>query len=165
MSEVWLTVGVPAVVAIATGIYTTGGRAALARRAIRQELEIAALLPEGQGRAGVERMAEEKAVLYASRWIGPQPLRRHDHARLLGAVVGGGLMTWSGSALYDRVDGHAWLGVYLLAWMVSGIALTALGLTLWVSLSVMADNAAARASTIEVRRQRVERHLSASEES
>lgn len=127
MSEVWLTVGVPAGVALATGVYTTGGRAALARRAIRQELDIASMLPQGNARAGVERMAEDKAVLYAARWIGPQPLGLRQHALFLGATVGGGFITWLAGALRDSVTGHAWLDAYLLVWMVSGLGLTTLG--------------------------------------
>jgi hypothetical protein len=159
MSDVWLTVGVPATVAIATGLYTTGGRAALARRAIRQELEVAAMLPQGQGRAAIERMAEEKTVLYASRWIGPQPLGLRHHALLVGAAVVGGLSTWIAANLLDRASGHAWLSSYLLVWMLSGLAAMALSLTSWISLIVMADNAKTRATTIRGRRERVERHL------
>lgn len=159
MSEVWLSVGVPAAVAITTGLYTTGGRAALARRALRQELEIAAMLPEGNSRAAVERMAQDRAVLYASRWIGPQPLTLRQHVLLLGAAITGGFITWSGAGLRERAEGHSWLAPYLLVWMVSGIGLTALGLTMWISLSVTADNAKTRAETIRLRRQRVERRL------
>lgn len=124
-----------------------------------QELEIASMLPQGNGRAGVERMAEDKALLYASRWIGPQPLGLRQHALLLGTAIAGGFVTWSAGALRDHVSEPAWLGVYLFLWMVSGLELTTLGLTLWISLTVMADNAKIRAETIHVRRQRVERHL------
>lgn len=159
MSEVWLTVGIPAAVALATGVYTTGGRAALARRAIRQELEIASMLPVGDARASVERVAQDKAVLYASRWIGPQPLGFRQHGFFLSVTAAGGLITWLAGVLRGRISDHPWLDVYLLVWMVSGIALTTLGLTLWVSLGVMADNAKTRAETVRTRRERVRRHL------
>ena len=66
MSEPWFGVAVPATVGVATAIYATGGRAALARRAIKQELEIAQLMPDGVPRDALERVAQEKAVLYAS---------------------------------------------------------------------------------------------------
>lgn len=159
MSDLWFTVGVPATVAVVTGVYTTGGRAALARRAIRQELEIAAMLPVGQGQAGVERMAEEKAVLYAARWIGPQPLSLRQHTLLVGAAIAGGLMTWSAASLLEESDGNAWWSTYLLLWWFAGLALSALGLTWWISLIVMADNAKTRASTVRLRRERIVRHL------
>jgi hypothetical protein len=38
----------------------------------------------GRGRDGVERMAEEKAELYALRWVGPQPVVAREDLGLLG---------------------------------------------------------------------------------
>jgi hypothetical protein len=159
MSDVWFTVGVPATVAVATALYTTGGRAALARRAISQELEIAKMLPEGHGREGVERMAEEKAVLYASRWVGPQPLVAREHLVLLGTAIGGGVLTWLAATMLDNTAGHPWWTSALLLVMFVGMAAAALGTTAWLSLMFMADNAKTRSLTIKTRRERLERRL------
>ena len=159
MSDIWFTVGVPATVGIATALYTTGGRAALARRAIKQELEIAKTLPPGHGRDGVERMAEDKAVLYASRWVGPQPLIARDHIALLGAAVVGSVLTWVAGTLLN-VEGRApWLAPVLLLVMFVGMAAAAVGVTSWLSLMFMADNAKTRMQTIKTRRERLARHL------
>src|SRR4051812_5667925 len=118
MSDLWFTVGVPATVGVATALYTTGGRGALARRAIKQDLEIAAMLPHGRGREAVERMAEEKAVLYSSRWIGSQTLGIRGHL-LHGAVaVAGGLLTWGTTLFVDAAPGHIWVTSVLLLIML-----------------------------------------------
>lgn len=159
MSELWFTVGVPATVGVATALYTTGGRAALARRAIRQELEIAKMLPEGLGQASLERMAGDKAVLYASRWVGPQPLGARDHLILLGTATAGFIVAWLGGALVASISGDRWLTAILLLFVLVGMAAAAGGAVSWLSLMWMADNAKTRTQTIRIRRERLARHL------
>ncbi|WP_156392057.1 MULTISPECIES: hypothetical protein [unclassified Nocardioides] len=156
MSDLWLTVGVPATVGVATALYATGGRGALARRAIKQDLEIAKLLPEGTARKVLERVAEEKAIIYGSRWVGPQALTRRGHMYLAGTAVVGAAMTWGAARFVDDAAGHLWAASVLVLAMLAGLTGLALAIALWGSLMVTADNARTRASTVEVRRARVE---------
>ena len=58
MDSAWVTAGVSTLAVITTAIYNTGGRGALERRVIRQELEVAALLPTGAERDQMERSAQ-----------------------------------------------------------------------------------------------------------
>jgi hypothetical protein len=159
MSDLWFTVGVPATVAVATALYTAGGRAALARRAIMQELEIAKMLPDSKGRDILNRMAEEKSVLYASRWIGPQPLSPRDHVVWLSIVLVGSVVTWSAGKVLAHESGHPWISSGLLLVMFFAMAAAAAGVASWISLMWMADNAKTRTQIIRSREDRVERHL------
>ena len=115
--------------------------------------------PSGHGRECVERMAEDKAVLYASRWVGPQPLGAREHLVLLGTAIAGAVLTWVTGTLLGNETGHAWLTPVLLLVMFVGMAAAAIGATSWLSLMFMADNAKTRTQTIKTRRERLERHL------
>lgn len=102
MDSAWVTAGVSTLALITTAIYNTGGRGALERRVIGQELEVAALLPTGAERDQMERSAQDRAAVYPSRRVGQEPLKPRQHAVLLGLtavslVVGsaGGVMTQS----------------------------------------------------------------------
>jgi hypothetical protein len=57
MDSAWVTAGVSTAAVIVTAIYNTGGRGALERRVMRQELEVAALLPAGEERDAIEQAA------------------------------------------------------------------------------------------------------------
>jgi hypothetical protein len=160
MSDLWFTVGVPATVGVATALYTTGGHGALARRAIKQDLEIAAMLPPGRGREAVERMAEEKAVLYSARWIGPQTLSLRSHLHMGAVAVAGGLLTWGAASLADQAAGRIWITSALLLTMLVGMAALVVAVVSWLSLVFMADNAKTRRDTVKVRRSRVDRYRS-----
>ena len=65
MSSTWVTAAVSTLAVIATAVYNTGGRGALERRVMRQELEVAALLPSGAERDEMEWSARDRATVYA----------------------------------------------------------------------------------------------------
>ena len=71
---------VTAVAAVVTGVlvalWQVGGRGALARRTIKQELEIASGLPAGAERSGLEQQARDRAALYVSAECPWDPGRR-----------------------------------------------------------------------------------------
>lgn len=160
MSDMWFTVGVPATVGVATALYTTGGRGALARRAIKQDLEIAAMLPPGRGREAIERMAEEKAVLYSARWIGPQKLSLRSHLHMGAVAVAGGLLTWGATSFAEEAAGHIWATSVLLLVMLVGMGAFAVAVVSWLSLVFMVDSATTRRDTVKLRRSRLEGYLS-----
>jgi len=58
------------VAAILTTFWSVGGRAAVERRAMQPELEIAAGLPEGLARSHLTKVAEDRALLYVRRRVG-----------------------------------------------------------------------------------------------
>lgn len=159
MSEPWFGVVVPATVGVATAIYATGGRAALARRAIKQELEIAQLMPEGAPRDALERVAQEKAVLYASRWIGPQPLRPRGHLAFLALAVVGFGAAWVASHFADVAGDHGWIEAFLSLALVLGLSAFTMAIIGWGVLVWTADNAKTRADTVAARKARVDSFL------
>lgn len=159
MRDQWFTVGVPATVAVVVALYTTGGRAALARRAIKQDLEIASGLPAGTARRALERIAEDKAVLYASRWVGPQApgLRLH---LVLGAVAAVGVTVTSvASWLGDAAGSNPVLSAVSLLLLLLGLSSTVAAIATWAGLMFMADNARTRQESVESGRERVQRQL------
>lgn len=149
----------PATVGVATALYATGGRSTLARRAIKQDLEIADLLPEGTARKVIERVAEEKAMIYAARWVGPQALSLRGHCFLAGTGALCAAMTSGAAQFVDDAAGHTWVVSVLVLVMLAGLTGLALAIAMWGSLMVMADNARTRAATVRVRRARVEAYL------
>jgi hypothetical protein len=75
------------VVALASGLYATGGPAALQRRTIRQEIEIAEGTAVGPARARLEKQIEDRVLLYVTR-----PLRP-----VVGLTTPLAVLLWSGT--------------------------------------------------------------------
>lgn len=157
MSDVWFTVATPAMVGAATVLYTAGGRAALARRAIKEELDIVSLLPKGVERGALERIARERTLLYALRWIGPQRLSLRHHLVLGGIGFVGALGTWVAAHLTGRASGHLWAETPFLLIMLLGLSGMAFTAVAWVALVAAAENATTRAETVSAARRRSER--------
>ena len=90
MGEVLVTSVVALIAAVLVAVWTVGGRGALQRRTIKQELEIAASLPDGPERRRLESLALELTTLYVHRrgfrQHSPRALRRLG-ALTLGACV------------------------------------------------------------------------------
>jgi hypothetical protein len=159
MSTLWLTVGVPATAAIGTAIYTSGGRTALARKAMREELEIAERLPAGCGRTALERIAEERAILYSARWFGPNHHSLRQHALLIGAFFVFGFL--SRIAAEDATRPLVgWVATIRLLASVACLGLAVMSLATWVSTVVLAEIAKARTERIAERTDRVNSRLS-----
>jgi hypothetical protein len=159
MSNQWFTVGVPAAVAVVVALYTTGGRAALARRAIKQELEIASGLPTGTARQALERIAEDKAVLYASRWVGPQTPGLRQHLILGAVAVAGVAVTSVANWLGDEAGSSPVLSAVSLLLLLLGLSSTLAAIVTWTVQMFMADNARTRQESVELGRERVQRQL------
>lgn len=159
ISDQWFTVGVPATVAVVVALYTTGGRAALARRAIKQDLEIASGLPAGTARQALERIAEDKAVLYASRWVGPQAPGLRQHLILGAVAVVGVTVTSVASWLGDAAGSNPVLSAVSLLLLLLGLSSTVAAIATWAGLMFMADNARTRQESVESGRERVQRQL------
>lgn len=158
MSTLWLTVGVPATAAIGTTIYTSGGWAALARKAMREELEIAKSLPAGDGRKALERIAEERAILYSARWFGPKHHSLRQHGLLIGAFfVFGALSRVAAEDGSRPIVG--WVATVQLLGSVACLGLAVMSLATWVSTVVLAEIANARTERIAERTDRVKERL------
>lgn len=164
MDSAWVTAGVSTLAVITTAIYNTGGRGALERRLIRQELEVAALLPTGAERDQMERSAQDRAAVYASRRVGQEPLKPRQHAVLLGftavsLVVGyaGGVMTQSvraDTAILTILDSLA------LLMMIMGFTLAATAATAWCSRVFLAQRTRSRRAAVAEHRERLANHIS-----
>ncbi len=159
MSDQWFTVGVPAAVAVVVALYTTGGRAALARRAIRQDLEIATGLPSGIARQALERMAEDRALLYASRWVGPQTPGPRQHLILGGIAAAGVAVTVFANWLGEVAGSSAVLGAVSLLVLLLGLSSTLAAVATWTGLMFLADSARTRQDSVESGRKRIQRQL------
>lgn len=164
MSSTLVTAAVSTLAVVATAIYNTGGRGALERRVMRQELEVAALLPTGSERDEMERSARDRAAVYASRRLGQHPLKPRQHAVLLGftavsVVVGyaGGVLTRTvraRNALLTMLDSLA------LLMMIMGFTLAATAFTAWCSSVFLAQRTRNRRAAIAGHRRRLADHAS-----
>jgi hypothetical protein len=159
VNELWFSVGTPALVSIATLIYTVGGRAALARRAIEHDLRIAEMLPAGVGATAMKQMAEERAVLYVSRWVGPQPLSGKQHGVLLGTALGGAVLVWASLQALPLVEENDFFVSVTAIVALIGMAALAAGITTWVTLIFLADASRTRFETLQARHERLRRYL------
>src|SRR4051794_13959500 len=70
MDSTLMAAALTVVGAILTTLWSIGGRAALERRAMQQELNIAAALPDGIARSHLNEVAEDRALLYVRRRVG-----------------------------------------------------------------------------------------------
>src|SRR3954463_13325683 len=98
--------GLAVVTAVVTTLWNTGGRAALERRAIQQEMQIASGMPEGLVRRQLTVATEHRVALYIFRRVGPGRGSGYHLTMLVAVVVFYGII----SGLGQLVDvGPAWL--------------------------------------------------------
>jgi hypothetical protein len=102
-----VTVGIPTLAAIATAAHTTGGRGALERRVVRQELEVASLLPAGVEKKAMERTALDRAAVHAERRLGQEPFTPRQHAVVLGFGGGSFIIGYAGAMLSQATSVHS----------------------------------------------------------
>lgn len=159
MTDVWLTVGIPAVVTVSTAWYSAGGRAALARRAIREDIEVARLLPQGPTREALEKVAGEKAIRYASSWIGTQKLSLRQHLILVAGAVFGAVVSWGSSRVGASIHGHHTLSGFLLGFMISGLGLLCACITYWISAIFTAEKAKDRGMSLQLQQGRIRSYV------
>jgi hypothetical protein len=163
VDSAWVSVGTPTVAAIATAVYTTGGRGALERRVIRQELEIAALLPAGDEKEALERTVRDRSAVYAARRLGQEPFSLRQHAVLLGFGSGSLVVGYAGAMLSQTTSGRNVLTTVLnsvaLLMMLVGFTLAATAFTAWGSRVLIANRAQSRRVSIAAHRERLTEHV------
>lgn len=166
MDSAWVTAGVSTLAVIATAIYNTGGRGALERRVMRQELEVAALLPSGAERDEMERSARDRAAVYAARRIGQEPFSPRQHVVLLGFTAVSLMFGYAGGMLTRSVQAHAAvltiLDSFALLLMIMGFTLAAMAFTSWCSRVFLAQRARNRRDAVAEHRERLANHISRS---
>lgn len=107
--------GLAVATAVLTTLWNTGGRAALERRAIQQEIQIAEALPEGLVRGRLTVATEQRVALYIYRRVGPGRGPRF-HAVMLAvagvvysAVIGLSQLVGVGPAWFEFITQAAFL--------------------------------------------------------
>ena len=138
MSDAAVTAIAALVTAVLVALWQVGGRAALERRTIKQELDIARALPEGPERLGLEQQAQERSALYVHRRTsaGPSPTVR---TRLLAAtlllipVIA--LFWFAGSVAESASDSYFWVDLFF--YISVGVFIVWAGLLgYWISLGI-----------------------------
>lgn len=86
MGETLAAALVALVTAVLVALWNTGGRAAVERRTIKQEIELAHALADGPERRALERLVHERATLYVLR-RSHRPLSPRTRRRLVAATV------------------------------------------------------------------------------
>lgn len=159
MSSTLVTAAVSTLAVVATAIYNTGGRGALERRVMRQELEVAALLPTGSERDEMERSARDRAAVYASRRLGQEPFKPRQHAVLLGFTAVSLVVGYAGGVLTRTVRAHTAILTMLdslaLLMMIMGFTLAATAFTAWCSGVFLAQRTRNRRAAIAEHRRRL----------
>lgn len=122
--------GLAVVTAIVTTLWNTGGRAALERRAIQQEIQIASEMPDGLVRRQLAVATEHRVALYVFRRVGPGR-GAGFHLRMLTAVV---VVYGIVAGLGQLVDvGPAWLELVTQVVFLSAVVLLGAVIALWTS--------------------------------
>ena len=138
MSDAAITAIAALVTGVLVALWQVGGRAALERRRIKQELEIASVLPEGPERLGLEEQARDRSALYVHRRtsVGPSATARTRLvAATLLAVPLFALMWFAGGVAEAASDSYFW--VDLLYYMSIGVFVVWAGLLgYWISLGI-----------------------------
>lgn len=122
--------GLAFVTAVATTLWNTGGRAALERRAIQQELQIAAGMPNGIARRQLEVATEGRVAMYVFRRVGPGRGAGFHFKMLVVVVVVYGLVGGLGQLIHLGPD---WVEFITQVAFLSAVALLGLVAALWVS--------------------------------
>lgn len=154
----WLKFGLPVVITVVTVLWTTGGRAALLRRAIAQELEAAEKLPAGPEKDALHEVARARTMVYVGRWVGREPLsvkRGLTLGAVAIAIVAVSLVL--SQSLLVKVSPPIFVVVGVLS-----VALLTIGLSLLAALAVAvvsASTASSRAETAKEQRERAEKFL------
>jgi hypothetical protein len=128
--KLWIAVA-GIVVGVLSAVYTVGGRGALMRREIKQEAEIAALLPEGSpDRTDLEAQVASRLAVYQARLV---PYSRGERWPLVignGVTAGGFLgLAWglyTGSSHTSGLKHDLLLGAAVIAVLAGAIALGAM---------------------------------------
>lgn len=163
MTALWVTIAVPAVATISAAVYANGGRSALERRTMRQELEIAAALPPDAQRTALEQAVEDRAARYLAHQLGREPLNGRQHWALF-AISSIALAVGSGCAILSRVfSGSTKINAILEdlsgVLMVAGLAISAIAATTWLCMFVMGERTRSRRLATAAHRERINHHI------
>lgn len=118
-TEAWLSLGT----VVLGALWTTGGHAALQRRAIQHELELAAQLENEELSAEMRHQAESRAVIYLARRQPAGGSERWVWARVAGLVLGLALSElgiWIGSTSPREIVDVLGASTTLLAYALVG---------------------------------------------
>lgn len=154
--KAWLAAGA-VLAAIVGALWNTGGRAAIQRRAIKQELDIAEALPYGAVRREMYLSAEEKSLKYAVARYGPGITGRQLVA--MGVVLFLSVVAILGSvALLDSMSSsNTWYG--FVSVLVVTTFLASVGLTVafvaWFARDQVAELRAGNLSSAKSRIDRI----------
>ena len=163
MDSAWVSVGIPTVAAIATAVYTTGGRGALERRVMRQELEVVALLPAGDEKEAMEQAVRDRAAIYAARRLGQEPFTLRQHAVVLGFAGASLIVGYAGTMLSPTTSERGALTTVLasvaLLMMLVGFTLAATAFAAWGSRVFIASRTQSRRLTVAAHRERLTEHI------
>lgn len=129
----------------------------MTRQAIRQDLELAKMLPEGPDREAMLVVASDRAARYAHRELGPDALNSRQRALLYGSTaVGVGVFVGLAS-LNEHVDLMPPIAMLLLSLEISSVGCAGAGVTL-IALDLhhgaRVERAAVVASELPLRAQR-----------
>jgi hypothetical protein len=109
--------------ALVTAGYTVGGRGALQRRVIRQEAEIAALLPKGRAQSALLVGVDARLAIYQARRIPYTSLERQRASIRFWRVAIVASFTSLGAAFLMGTTHGAWFVVATSVWSVGFFAL------------------------------------------
>jgi len=158
-----VTTGLSIVAVVGTAIYNTGGRGALERRVMRQELEVAALLPAGQERDLMEQTARDRAAAYVSRRLGEEPFTPRQHAVLLGFTALSALVGYCGAILSRTPAPNTpiprALDSLAVLMMLMGFIFAATGFTAWLSRVVIAHRTRGRRLSVAAHKEKITEHI------
>lgn len=122
--------GLAVATAVVTTLWNTGGRAALERRAIQQEIQIASGMPDGLVRRRLAATTEHRVALYVFRRVGPGR-GPGFHLRMLTAAV---VVYCIVAGLGQLVDvGPAWLELVTQVAFLSAVVLLGAVIAIWAS--------------------------------
>jgi hypothetical protein len=144
LQQALITASGALIVAVIGAIWTVGGRAALQRRAMRQELELAEALPAGLAKRALVRKVENQALAYAGKRLPPAG-RRWVAARAIVGVLAFASWLTIGSITTDLSRQSPVPGLYFyLVDRLPVLAVAWLLLFTWVVLDVRKILAAER---------------------
>lgn len=109
-AEIWVAIGI----AVLSAFWTSGGRAALQRRVIQQELELANQLYDGMLKRKMRQSAEDRAAVYLARGL-PSDDSLGTLGRILAPVAGGALLLAGLAVIKEPVVVGASIGLLAVA--------------------------------------------------
>ncbi|MBM9458863.1 hypothetical protein JK386_03040 [Nocardioides sp. zg-536] len=114
-AEIWVALGV----AVLSAFWTSGGRAALQRRVIQHELELASQLYDGMLKKKMRQSAEDRAAVYLARGL-PSDDSLGVLGRILAPVAAGALLLSGLSAINEPLVISAGVGLLAVALVGGG---------------------------------------------